>query len=82
MNNSTIDIFDLFSMNKNFDEQIFMDQIAKLREKVNINEYEIREHKKAQMELFKTRFAMMKQNGEFVLDNEIIYSCLFGNGIN
>lgn len=59
-----------------------MNQIKKLREKILNDEAEIKENKKSQMNLFKTRFEILKQTGEFALENEIIYSCLFGNGIN
>ncbi len=73
---------ELISKNKNFDEKIFVEQISKLRNYIFINENEIKEIKRSQICLFKTRYDILKQTGEFALENEIIYSSLFGNGIN
>jgi len=33
------------------------------------------------MNLFGKRFESLKNTGEFSIQNELIYSCLFGNGI-
>jgi hypothetical protein len=59
-----------------------VEQITKLRNNIFINENEIKEIKRSQMRLFKSRLEILKQTREFALNNEIIYSSLFGNGIN
>jgi hypothetical protein len=63
-------------------ENVCMEQIVKLREQNNKIELEIKQKKNNQLNIFKKRFEALKQNGEFLLENEVIYSCLFGNGIN
>lgn len=59
-----------------------MDQIVKLREQIIKYDTEIKQKKNYQINLFKKRFEILKQTGEFALENEVVYSCLFGNGIN
>ena len=59
-----------------------MEQIVKLRENIIKAENEIIKKQKSQINHFKKRFEILKQTGDFALENEIIYSCLFGNGIS
>ena len=59
-----------------------MEQLVKLREQIITYEAEIQQKKNVQINIFKKRFEILKQTGEFALENEVIYSCLFGNGIN
>ena len=73
----------LSSSEKNlFKENLFMNQIVKLREQIIKFESEIKQKKIFMINLFKKRFEILKQTGDFALENEVIHSCLFGNGIN
>jgi hypothetical protein len=63
-------------------DNLYKEQIVKLRDQINKIELEIKQKKNFQMNLFKKRFEALKQSGEFLLENEVIYSCLFGNGLN
>ena len=58
-----------------------MNEIITLKETIKKIENEITNERQNQINIFKKRFDSLKQTGEVSIKNEIIFSCMFGNGI-
>jgi len=65
----------------NYEEQAYMTEIINLKDMFKKFENEINFQKQIQLNSFSKRYESLKSTGEFSIQNELIYSCLFGNGI-
>ena len=61
----------------NYEETLYLKEIINLKETVKKLENEILAQKQIQLNLFRKRFDSLKNTGEFSIQNEHIYSCLF-----
>lgn len=65
----------------NYEEQSYLNEVMLLKETIKKYENDISQQKHIQLNLFSKRFESLKTTGEISIQNELIYSCLFGNGI-
>jgi len=65
----------------NYEEKLYLKEIINLKEIIKIYDSEITSLKQNQINLFGKRYETLRSTGEFSIQNELIYSCLFGNGI-
>lgn len=68
-------------MNNCGGEQAYLNEIVSLKDTLKKFESEINAQKQMQINSFGKRYESLKSTGEFSIQNELIYSCLFGNGI-
>jgi len=64
-----------------YEEKAYLNEIVNLKDVLKKLESEIHVQKQLQLSAFGKRYDSLKSTGEFSIQNELIYSCLFGNGV-